>query len=178
MSKEVVQALKTAPSASSGARFRGEPFAFGSGSRDARVGALLDEASRASGVNLADLVDEIRYVQGSSYFDVVNGRRILAIGSDAFGKTEAGQLIEAAHEIGHAQIFDKLVQANGAAAAEQEYFSAARSFGTPLYAREEAIVERLARWRVRQYMGELTPQQEGVSTKYIRGWWSVWAGTP
>lgn len=159
-------------------RFRGEPFAFGTGTRDARVAALMDEASRASGVNLADLVDELRYVQGSSYFDVVGGKRVLAIGSDAFGKTRLGQLIEGAHEIGHAQTFDKLVRAKGFAAAEQEYFSLQRSFGTPLYGREEAIVERLARWRVRKHLGGLTPQQEAASTKYINGWWSVWTGKP
>ncbi|MBS0265750.1 MAG: hypothetical protein JSS02_27715, partial [Planctomycetes bacterium] len=165
-------------SPSSAPRFRGDPFAFGTGPRDARVTALLDEASRASAVRLADLVDEVRYVQGSSNFDVVNGQRILSIGSDAFGKTHAGQLIEGVHEIGHAQFFDKLVRAKGFAAAEQEYFSLQRSFGTPLYGREEAIVERLARWRVRRHLGELTPQQEAASTKYIRGWWSVWTGNP
>jgi hypothetical protein len=160
------------------ARFRGEPFAFGTGTRDARVAVLMDEASRASGVNLADLVYELRYVQGSSYFDVVGGKRVLAIGSDAFDKTRVGQLIEGAHEIGHAQTFDKLVRAKGFAAAEQEYFSRQRGFGTPLHGREEAIVERLARWRVRNHLGGLTPQQEAASTKYINGWWSVWTGNP
>ncbi len=122
-SGKALRAIKPAVDPVSRARFSGEPFAFGTGPRDVRVTALLDEASRASAITLSDLVDEVRYVQGSSYFDVENGKRVLAIGSDAFGKTMAGQLIEGAHEIGHAQLFDKLVRVKGFAAAEQEYYS-------------------------------------------------------
>src|SRR5437764_15094023 len=95
------------------ARFRGQPLAFGSGARAPRVTALLDEASRASGLRLSDLVDEVRYLQGSSYFEVIGSKRVMVIGSEAFGKTRAGQLIEGSHEIGHAQVFDRLVQKLG-----------------------------------------------------------------
>jgi hypothetical protein len=159
---------------SNAARFRGKPFAFGSGTREARVVALLGEASRASGVRLSNLVDEIRYVQGSSYFDVVGNTRVLAIGSDAFGKTRAGQLIEGAHEIAHAQVFERLVSQQGFGNAVNDYFGAARGFGTWLYAREEVLVERIALGRVRRYLGGLTPQQEAASIRYIKTWRPVW----
>jgi hypothetical protein len=139
---------------------------------------LLDDASRASGVQLSDLVDEVRYVQGSSYFEVIRSQRVMVIGSDAFGKTRAGQLIEGAHEIGHAQVFDRLVRKMGFTTAVIDYFGHARGFGTSLYAQEEVLVERLARWRVRRYLGGLTPQQAAASTRYINEWRPIWRANP
>jgi len=149
--------------------------AFGTGARDARVTALLDEAAAASGVDLSKLVDEILYVQGASSFEVIGGRRVLAIGSNAFGRTRAGQLVEAAHEIAHAQYFDRyFARRLGFTEAVEEYFSLERSFGTPLYAREEVLVERLAQWRISHYLGGLAPQQSAASTRYINGWLIIW----
>jgi hypothetical protein len=162
------------------AKFRGEPLAFGSGARSLRAEAMVSEAAKAS--NISDVkkyVDVVRYQAGSSsYFTVEAGQRVLAIGSAAFGKTKAGQLIEAAHELAHAQMFDKFVQKLGRAAAEAEYFAPHRNFGTALYAREEQVVERLARMRVRDHLGGLTPQQEAYSTKYIDSWKAVVRGAP
>jgi hypothetical protein len=160
------------------ARFRGQPFAFGRGARTARVRLLLDEASRAAGVRLSDLVDEVRYAQGRSYFDLIGSKRVMVIGSDAFGKTRAGQLIEGSHEIGHAQVFDRLVRKLGFTAAVHDDFSPTRGFGTSIYAREEVLVERLALGRVRRYLGRITPQQEAASTRSINGWRPVWTGNP
>jgi hypothetical protein len=154
------------------ARFRGEPFAFGNGTRSLRAEAMVAEGALASRIpDASKLVDVIRYeANSSSYFTVEAGQRVLTIGSAAFEKTHAGQLMEAAHELAHAQVFDRLVGKLGRAAAEADYFSAKYAFGTPLYAREEQLVERLARMRVRDYLGGLTPQQEAASTRYINSW--------
>jgi hypothetical protein len=162
-------------SADTTAKFRGEPFAFGHGARSARAEAMVNEAAKASNIkDVSKYVDEIRYEPGSSsYFTIDRGQRVLTIGSEAFGKTKAGQLIEASHELAHAQYFDKFVQKMGRAAAEAEYFGPHRNFGTPLYGKEEQLVERLARMRVRKHLGGLSPQQEAYSTKYIHSWKSV-----
>jgi hypothetical protein len=72
--------------------------------------------------------------------------------------------------LAHAQVFDRLVGKLGRAAAEAEYFGPKYVFGSPLYAREEQVVERVARMRVRDYLGGLTPQQEAASTRYINSW--------
>jgi hypothetical protein len=153
-------------------RYSADPFAFGGGSRLERSFSLVDEAANASGVeDIYKYVDEVTYETGSSYFDVRGGVRQLNIGSNAFSKTRAGQLIEASHEIGHAKVFDKLVKKLGFDAAYKEGFlNPERNFGQRLYAREEQLVERLARWRVRKYLGGLTQQQSTASKKYIDSW--------
>jgi hypothetical protein len=110
------------------------------------------------------------YEPGSSYFDVRGGVRTINIGSNAFYKTGVGQLIEASHEIGHAQVFDKMVKKKGFDAAMESFLSAERGYGQRLYAREEQVVERLARWRVKSYLGGISPQQAAASTKYIENW--------
>jgi hypothetical protein len=149
-------------------KFRGEPFAFGVGARSERVATIVDEAGRAAGVDLASLVDEIRYAQGNSGFDVVKGRRVLSIGSDAFGRTGTGQLMEALHEIGHAEYFAKRVRQMGWDRAEFESFwGGSFTFWMPDYLREEQVVERLARMRSRRYLGELSSQEASASTRYI-----------
>jgi hypothetical protein len=128
----------------------------------------MDEAGRAAGVDLASLVDEIRYVQGNSGFDVINGRRILSVGSDAFGRTGTGQLLEGLHEIGHAEYFAKRVgQMGWDRAVFESFWGGEFTFGMPGYYREEQVVERLARRRAGRYLGGLTPQDVSASTRYI-----------
>ena len=168
--REVASATEVA--SDTAARFRGEPFAFGNGVRSLRAEAMVAEGARASRIpDVSKLVDTIRYeANSSSYFTVEAGKRVLTIGSAAFEKTRAGQLLEAAHELAHAQVFDRLVGKLGRAAAEAEYFGPKYAFGTPLYAREEQVVERVARMRVRDYLGGLSPQQEAASTRYINSW--------
>jgi hypothetical protein len=169
-------AAETRSLASAGSvKFSGDPYAFGTGSRLERVDAIISEAVKSAGAkDIYKLVDEIYYGTGSSRFEVdeYTGIRSLTIGSNAFNKTAAGQLIEANHEIAHAQVFDKLVKKLGYEAAYEESF-VNRYHGSKGYAREEQLVERLARWRVRHYLGGLSPQQEAVSTLYIRGWRDV-----
>ena len=168
--RELAAATEVASDAA--ARFRGEPFAFGNGVRSLRAEAMVSEAARASRIpDVTKLVDTIRYeANSSSYFTVEAGKRVLTIGSAAFEKTRAGQLLEGAHELAHAQVFDRLVSKLGRAAAEAEYFGPKYAFGSPQYAREEQVVERVARMRVRDYLGGLNPQQEAASTRYINSW--------
>lgn len=54
----------------SGTKFRGNLRAFGVGSRSDRAWAMVEMAALASKVRLSDIVDEVRYVQGSSFFEV------------------------------------------------------------------------------------------------------------
>lgn len=132
----------------------------------------MNEAANASRVELSAIVDEVRYGQDASYFHVEEGKRIITIGSNAFDKTYAGQLIEGSHQIAHAQFFDRLVKQKGFSAAEAEYSGLEKSWGTAGYTYEEVAVQRLPRWGVRNYLGGLTPQQEAASTKYIQGWFN------
>ena len=173
--KNGLQSLRVRGSATtSGARFRGEPFAFGNGTRSQRVAALVDEAARASGVdNIYSLVDDVVYDSAGSYFSVINGRRVLSIGDSAFGRTRTGQLLEAAHEIVHAQQFQRVATrrfgGNQTAAADY-FFGPDFAFGSQLYARGERVAETVARLRVDAFTGGLSPQQAAASTRYINGW--------
>ena len=154
------------------ARFRGEPFAFGRGSRLDRATELADEAARASGLrSIYDVVDEVRYVRGASYFSVVDERRVLHVGSNAFGRTRAGQLMEVSHEIVHAQQWQRaLRRSDGNFEAAYEEFFENQPFGSAGYAFDEMVAERLARMRVRRFLGDLSPQQAGTATRYINYW--------
>jgi RHS repeat-associated protein len=160
----------------SAAKAKGEPFAFGSGSRSARAERIVDEAAEAAGIdNVYDYVDEIGYdrLSGSPYFDVDpgTGKRYLMLSTNTFEKTAAGQLIDASHELAHAQQYAKVLnKLNGDfKAAYQEVFIN-RPRGSWRYAHDETVVERLARARVSRHLGGLSPQQVGASTKYIRDW--------
>lgn len=170
--------VDVAPSSSTG-KFRGEPSAFGTGTRSDRAVTLAEEAAKASNVKLSDLVDEVQYVQGTSYFDVdLSGRRILHIGDAAFGRTRVGQLVESTHEMIHAQRYNNVLKARGGnfVQAYDDYFLA-KPFGSDLYALEEVTTELAALRRVQRYVGNITPQQQGASTRYINDWLSQFSGT-
>ncbi len=154
------------------ARLKARPHAFGTGPRSNRVSALVAEAAKASGIgNIQNLVDVILYTTGYSSFDVIGGTRILAIGSTMFRRTKAGQLMEAAHELVHAQQWAKtLKRFGGNETAAYHGFFTLKPFGSRGYAFDEVVAERLARMRMRRYLGGLSSQQEGVSTRYINEW--------
>lgn len=157
-------------------KFNGQPFAYGMGARSARAQAIMEEAAKVVGVELSSLVDDVRYSTAGSYFTVDwANRRIVYLGPNAFKRNAVGQLTEGVHELTHAQVFDKMVQKWGFTTALDECFTEYRVIGQPLstalYAKEERLVERLARWRVRRYLGSLTPQQEAASTRYIDGYY-------
>jgi hypothetical protein len=150
----------------------GQAFAFGQGPRSQRAIEMVTEAGRASGINVTRYVDAVAYNPSgvSSFFVDAQGRRIIAIGSSAFRRTKAGQIIEATHELVHAKQFDILVRKYGGdvgAAADQ--FKSLR-FGSPEYAFREAVTERAALQRVERYFGGLSPQQRAASIRYINDW--------
>jgi len=110
------------------------------------------------------LVDVVKYDPTGLYFNVWKGQRILAIGDSPFERTFAGQLMEAAHEIVHPQQFarktDRRFGGNMAAAARY-FFGRQFTFGSPMYAYRERVAETVARLRIDEYLGGLSPQQWG-----------------
>jgi len=158
--------------------FRGDPFAFGHGPRQARVEALVDEAAKASGhANRHSLVDAVYYdfdpirgqQAGSPYFFATSsGHRYIVIDSATFGKSRAGQLIAATHEFAHAEHFGDLVTSTGSLSAARTAFFIPDT--TTRYALRELYTEGLAASRVSQHLGGLTPQELGHSTRYISSW--------
>jgi hypothetical protein len=120
-------------------------------------------------IDLSTLVDDVVYDPAGSYFTVVNGRRILSIGGSAFERNRVGQLQEAAHELVHAQQFQKY-RSRGSFASIDD---AANAFFKPsrrVYARQERVAEHLSRLRIRRYRGGMSPEQWAASTRYINSW--------
>jgi hypothetical protein len=156
----------------------------GTGNLNDRALNLVGNAAKAAGYGdlngLSGLVDDIFYGgPGESAFGVFPGTRsrYLRIGGDTFNKTSAGQLIDAIHEIGHSEAFAKRVQKMGFEAARAEFGPGnPREYGSPLYAHEEQVVERLARWRANDYLGGLSPQQTAASARYEGFWRAVELG--
>jgi hypothetical protein len=169
----------TVPNALS-ARYRGEPFAFGTGPRVERGNALVAEATRASGVDdIFSLVDDLVYTpSGRTAFgvDQATGRRIMSVGSHTFDdRTRIGQIRAVMHEIAHAQRWDRtLTDFGGDFQRAYHDFFTLRPFGSPLYAWDEMVSERLARMRLGSYLQSqgqtLSPADYGASTRYIKGW--------
>ena len=152
--------------------FRGEPFAFGKGTRSQRAINLLDESGRASGVRVSDYVDDVLYdaTGDSPYFWVTaSGRRQIVVDPTTFGKTRAGQLVAGSHELEHALHFDEILRLNNGNInqARQAFFMSNR---TNRYAIREVMTESIARERVTHHLNGITPQQHGDSTKYINFW--------
>jgi LysM repeat protein len=152
------------------ARFRGEPFAFGTGTRSERVSAMVNEAARASGIDdLSGFVDDILYDPRGSYFTVADGRRVLSVGDSAFARTRIGQLQEAAHELVHAQQFERYWSRGRFSNIDQ----AADGFfrvADRVYARQERVAEYLSRLRIHRYVGGMSAEQWAASTRYINSW--------
>jgi hypothetical protein len=151
---------------------RGEPYAFGTGTRQARAEALLDEAARASGHSSAlDVVDDILYnaqAGSPSFWVTPQGRRVITIDAGTFGKTEAGQLIAGTHELVHAEHFNEILAATGnLQTARGSFFVSNR---TTRYAIREVMTEEAAMSRAANHLGGLSPQQVADSTKYTNFW--------
>jgi hypothetical protein len=143
--------------------------------RSKRLEALVAEAAKASGIaNVYDFVDQVTYTTSYSHFDVVGGVRVLAIGKSVFRRVKAGQLMEVAHELVHAQQWAKtLKRFGGNYNAAYFAFFTLKPFASRGYAFDEIVAERLARMRVQRYMGGLSSQQIGVSTRYINEWRAI-----
>jgi hypothetical protein len=97
-----------------------------------RTERLIHQAGRAHGVDVHSLADEVIYVPGADnpFFATQSGNRVLALNQNAvFGSDESLRLLKAAHEVGHARVYNNPA-----------------TFGGPLtYEAEEILVESLAR---------------------------------
>jgi len=108
-----------------------------------RSQSLVATAAQASGMVLSSYVDRITSKGSLSYFAVINGQKVLNIGSNTFRRTNAGQLMEAAHELVHAEQFDNVVkQYNGNVNNAWSAFTSS-GFGSPQYAIDEVEAETL-----------------------------------
>ncbi|NLG51696.1 MAG: hypothetical protein GX552_16450 [Chloroflexi bacterium] len=137
----------------------GNQTLFYTGVRQQQAFALMQEAAEAAGVRLGGLVDDVVFTTGKSpWFNVINGRRVIAISQNVLRKTEAGRLIAAVHELSHARH--------------------ATRFGIAKYrvlyamqrGRIEALVEMRALRTVDRYLGGLSPAQRADSMRYIANW--------
>jgi hypothetical protein len=118
-----------------------------------RAERLVHEAGRATGLDVAALVDDIVYVPHarSPFFDVVAGRRVLGLNRPAvYGESASLRLLKAGHELGHA-----LVHGRGLRMA---------------YALEEVYVESFARTRLSRATGGLPRGVMRNSVRYENGW--------
>jgi hypothetical protein len=153
---------------------RGEPYAFGTGTRSERATALIKHAATALGrKHASSLVDTVVYDPAerapSFWVDPNTGERIITINPATFGKTKAGQLIAGAHELIHAEAWERALNENAGdlAATHRQIFIP--EF-TLIYATREIETERRAVQSVARLLGRLTPQQVGHSTRYFEKW--------
>jgi hypothetical protein len=152
---------------------RGEPYAFGTGARSDRAQAIVDNAAQVLGhQNASGLVDHVLYdeAESSPFFtvDATTGERTITLDPGTFEKTEAGQLIAGTHELVHAEQWQQALSQNAGnlAAAHNAMFR-----GSQLdYAIREVLTERRALQTVNSFLGGMTPQQIGHSTRYIEFW--------
>jgi RHS repeat-associated protein len=74
------------------------------GALQKRAQALVEDAARAMGYKLSDLVDDIVSLKGEMSFAVkANGRRIIGIAEDHLALSREGALRVALHELNHAR---------------------------------------------------------------------------
>jgi len=135
---------------------------FYDGARQQRALAIAQEAAQAAGVRLSDYVDDVVYTTGRApFFGVVNDRRVLALNQATLRKTRAGQLIDSVHELSHARHSARFGYQNY----RSLYFSS-----LSMRARIEILVESRAQRTVERYLGGLSPQQRGWTSRYLN-WW-------
>jgi hypothetical protein len=156
---------------------RGEPYAFGNGTRSERAVALINRSAPALGrKDASSLVDTVVYDPAarapSFWVDPDTGERIITINPATFDKTKAGQLITATHELIHAEAWERALSENAGdlAATHRQIFIPELSL---TYATREIQTERRALQSVERLLGSLTPQQVGHSTRYIEKWQTI-----
>jgi hypothetical protein len=77
--------------------------------------------------------------------------------------------MEGAHEIVHAEQFARF-WSRGNFSSIDDAANAFFGVSQRVYARQERVAESLARARVSQHLGGVSPQQWAASTRYIDGW--------
>jgi hypothetical protein len=119
----------------------------------------MEQAARAVGQNLADYVDDVVFTTGPApWFNVINGRRTVAISQNVLRKSDAGRLIAAIHELTHARHAAKLG------------IDTYRAIYAADRARIEVLVELRAMRTAERYLGALSRQQRADSMRYIQRW--------
>jgi len=132
---------------------------FYAGARQAQAQAIVEEAAKGAGIKLSDYVDDVVFTTGESpWFNIVNGRRTIALNRNTLRKTEAGRLITAIHELSHARHSAKL-----------GHWHYAQMYQT-MRGRIEVLVEVRALRTVGRILGGLSPQQTADSMRYIDSW--------
>jgi RHS repeat-associated protein len=136
--------------------------------------ALLEKRLREIGPRMGiddpyDLVDEVVFHERwtNPEFAVGPGNtRVIRAGTSFLERTEAGQLISAAHELDHAQRWDDLVRASGG---DWEYAAAIHrsAKGTALESLEEVTAELRALNTVREHLGDIDSPTLRDSLDYI-----------
>ncbi len=140
------------------------------GRQQARAQALAKEAAEASGIDLSRYVDDVVVVSRNEYgdaitpwFDVINGRRTLALTPQTLSRSRAGQLIDTAHELGHARHSRRL----GHSRYKQLY-------NDPLQqARSEILVQDRAIKTVERHLGGINRRVLNRERAYIDDWTRV-----
>ena len=125
-----------------------------------RAERIVHDAGRRMGIDVRNLVDEIIYVPRAKapFFVVQNGRRILALNErTVYGSDKSLRLLKAAHELGHAKVYNNPCLRNRLS-----------------YEAEEIYVESMAR----QALGStLTPEAWRNSVMY-ENWYRQLLGRP
>ena len=142
-------------------------------SHAASANAAVREAQIASGLGGQDLFDVIQARAGQSGFTIDKaGRRILFISTSVLDDPNIGMLLrEAAHELVHAQQYQKLLTSLGGDWKQARYiFIVVNHQGTLRYAIDEAVAETLARQRIQVYLGKLSNRTIEWSNLYLLKW--------
>jgi hypothetical protein len=153
---------------------RGEPHAYGNGHRSERAAAIIEHAAKVLGhKDASSLVDTVLYDPAadtpSFWVDPNTGERIITLNPATFRKTKTGQLITGTHELVHAEAWGRALSENGGdlATTHRQIFVEEINL---IYAMREVQTERIALQKVKEFLGSLTPQQVGHSSRYINQW--------
>jgi hypothetical protein len=131
--------------------------------------SLASEAAKASKIDLSKYVDEVNFGQGYSSFSVDNqGKRKIFIGTSMFKHRsgDAGYLMEAIHEIVHAQQFDRVLRRNNEniSLARDEHFD---RYNFTQYDKNEIMAEGMALRRAEKYLGNVPAAEKDAALKYV-----------
>ena len=137
------------------------------GRQNARASSIVNEAAHALGIDLSNYVDDVVVISNNihgdaitPWFNIVNGRRTVALTVGTLSRSRAGQLIDAAHEINHARHSQLL----GASRYNAMY-------SDPLMqARIEVLVQGRAICAVKRYLGSINNRVLEAERGYIDNW--------
>jgi hypothetical protein len=125
---------------------------------------LLDTASDALDLKLGNYVDNVVYTDGKhSFFNIIDGKRTIALSDSTLMKDGYGQLIDAFHELNHSRHSSRL----GVDVYDNMYFDIQNM------ARIEILVEQRALNQADRYFGGVPDSTRTNSLNYIDFWKGV-----